>query len=248
MPRTSPSKPRKLRATVLYEDEDLLVIDKPPVATKLPSDDPEIPCALDLLKAPPTDALWVAWGLADEASGIVIYARSVTAQADIQSQAKEGLLERRVLVLVDGFVARDAGTIEVPLRFDARQKRQKVSRSKGYPALTRYTVQERLAGNTLLACEPVTDHTDQVRVHLRSIGHPLTVDPLYGGGSVVMLSRYKADYRPNFRKPERPLIERLSEHAARVAFTHPRTGVLLTLEAPPPKDFRAVVTQLGRLA
>ena len=81
----------------------------------------------------------------------------------------------------------------------------------------------------------------------RRIGHPLTVDPAFGGGSDVRLSDYKPDYRPSGRRPERPLIERLTLHAATVSLTHPVGGEPMQFTAPLPKDLRATLVQLGRL-
>jgi 23S rRNA-/tRNA-specific pseudouridylate synthase len=82
---------------------------------------------------------------------------------------------------------------------------------------------------------------------MAAIGHPLSVDPLYGGGQAILLSHYKPRYRTNRRGEERPLIDRLTLHAARITFEHPTTRQPLTVEAPPPKDFRATVSQLARL-
>jgi 23S rRNA-/tRNA-specific pseudouridylate synthase len=82
---------------------------------------------------------------------------------------------------------------------------------------------------------------------MAAIGHPLTVEPLYGGGMAVMLSSYKSDYRKSRRHEERPLIDRLTLHALRITIQHPRGTRAMTVEAPLPKDFRATLTQLGRL-
>ena len=114
--------------------------------------------------------------------------------------------------------------------------------------MTRYRILERLPGNTLLECRPLTGRQHQIRVHLAAIGHPLTVDPQYGGGESVLLSRYKSDYRPSSRRPERPLIERLTLHAARITFEHPHRGQPVTYESPIPRDLQATLRQLGRLA
>ena len=241
------STPRKRRAEVLLDDDHVLVLNKPGGTLHEPDPESDEPCTLDLLVPRPESLPLLAWGLDDPASGVVIYAKNEAARDRIAAQVADNTLTRQVLVMVDGFVSED-GEIDLPLRYDRRQKRQKVSRSRGYPAATRYAVKERLAGNTVLECEPQTNHRDQVRVHLRAIGHPLTVDPRYGGGTAVMLSRYKADYRPNVRKPERPLIDRLTLHAFRVTFRHPATDAVVTCEAPLPKDFRAAITQLRRLA
>jgi 23S rRNA pseudouridine955/2504/2580 synthase/23S rRNA pseudouridine1911/1915/1917 synthase len=150
--------------------------------------------------------------------------------------------------IVVGVVAGD-GEIDLRVVFDQRHNCVRTTMlPRGKPALTRYRVLQRLAGHTLLECHPVTGRMHQIRVHLAAIGHPLAVDPLYGGGRAVLLSHYKPDYRPSTRRPERPLIDRLTLHAAQITFEHPATGERMTLKAPPPKDLRATITQLGRWA
>ena len=92
------------------------------------------------------------------------------------------------------------------------------------------------------------DDVAQVRVHLAAIGHPLTIDADFGGGRAVLLSDYKPGYRPSGRHAERPLIERLTLHAATVSFRHPGTDASLRFTAPLPKDLRATLVQLRRLS
>ena len=106
---------------------------------------------------------------------------------------------------------------------------------------------QRLVGNTWLECRPQTGRTHQIRAHLAAIGHPLSVDPLYGGGQAVLLSHYKPGYQPNRRREERPLVNRLTLHAARIRFEHPATRQPVSFESPLPKDLRATLRQLGRL-
>jgi 23S rRNA pseudouridine955/2504/2580 synthase/23S rRNA pseudouridine1911/1915/1917 synthase len=118
-------------------------------------------------------------------------------------------------------------------------------RKDGKPALTEWQVVEQFRNYTLLRCFPRTGRTHQIRVHLLSIGMPLAVDALYhprtAGG--LLLSSFKRDYRPTRGEDERPLISRLTLHAEKLSFAHPTKGPM-TIEAPPPKDFRATLNQL----
>ena len=168
------------------------------------------------------------------------------AQRHVVAQFARRQVEKVYYALVSGYVAQD-GEVELRLAFDRHRQRVEASAVRGRAALTRYQILQRLAGNTLLECRPVSGRMHQIRAHLAAIGHPLTVDPLYGGGQEVRLSSYKPDYRASGRRPEQPLIARLTLHAGRITIQHPATGQPLTLEAPWPKDFRATVAQLGRL-
>ncbi|MBK8914787.1 MAG: RluA family pseudouridine synthase [Phycisphaerales bacterium] len=180
------------------------------------------------------------------ASGVMLYARTLEAQRALVADFAERRIEKVYHALVSGFVVED-GEVKLALKFDKRQNRMTVARSGGKPAHTLYRILERVAGNTLLECRPVTGRTHQIRVHMAAIGHPLTVDTMYGGGQTVLLSHYKADYRPSGRHPERPLIARLTLHARRIEFKHPDSGETVAFEAPLPRDLAAAVRQLGRV-
>ena len=136
------------------------------------------------------------------------------------------------IALVSGIVEAD-GEMDHKLYFDKRSGRLKASRCQGDPALTRYLVRERVAGNTLLECRPDALRHEQVRLHLTAIGHPLTVDPEFGGGRAVLLSNYKPGYRPNKRCEERPLVERLTLHVESLTLEDPRHGQRRTFSASP---------------
>jgi 23S rRNA pseudouridine1911/1915/1917 synthase len=236
---------------LLYVDSEVVAVDKPAGLLSVPGRGPE-PSIINVLRERPelrdNNAVRVVHRLDQEASGVLLYARTLAAQRSLVSQFAERRIEKVYLAIVSGAVA-DDGEIDLRLTFDRRHNQVRTTMfASGKPALTRYRVVQRLAGHTLLECHPVTGRQHQIRVHLAAIGHPLGVDPLYGGGRAIWLSHYKPDYRASERRPERPLIERLTLHAARITFEHPRTGQRVTVEAPMPKDFRAAVTQLGRWA
>ncbi len=225
-------------------------MDKPPGVLSAPGRGGQ-PCAIDLLHGRPElagrESLRIVHRLDQDASGVLLYARTLQAQRHLVRQFADRKVEKVYYALVTGCVTSD-GQIGLSLVYDRRHQRVRPSAvGEGKPSLTHYRVLQRLAGNTLVECRPLTGRLHQVRAHLAAIGHPLTVDPLYGGGQAVLLSNYKPDYRPPRRHPERPLISRLTLHAARIAFVHPTTGAYLTIESPLPKDFRATIRQLGRL-
>jgi 23S rRNA pseudouridine1911/1915/1917 synthase len=242
-----PDPARALR--ILHLDADLVVVDKPPRVLSVPGRGEHV-SAPDLLRARPelrdNAALRVVHRLDRDASGVQVYARTLAAQQRLVRQFAARCVEKVYYALVSGYVTGD-GEVDLPLTFDSRHNRVCVVRGRGKPSLTRYRVLQRVAGHTLLECRPVTGRMHQLRAHLAAIGHPLAVDPDYGGGASVLLSRYKPGYRASGRRPERPLIDRLTLHALRITLEHPTTGATVTFEAPLPKDFRATLTQLARL-
>jgi 23S rRNA pseudouridine1911/1915/1917 synthase len=248
-PAPPPSRPRPPAVAVLHADEHLLIIDKPPGFVSIGGrpGEPNVPDLLrDRRLVPADEAFRVVHRLDRDASGVLVYARTLEAQRRLTEAFAERRVEKVYLALVQGYVTED-GEIDLPLAVDKSGNRAEVARQTGKPAVTRYHIRERVAGHTLLECRPLTGRFHQIRVHLAAVGHPLAVDPLYGGGTAVRLSEYKPDYHTSRRREERPLIERLTLHAARITFEHPADSGPVTFESPLPKDFRATVNQLGRI-
>lgn len=244
-----PARPRVApRPSLLHLDADVVIADKPSgvlsvagrgSAANLP----------DLIRTMPGFGpgapLRVIHRLEREASGVIVYGRSLRGQQALVEQFMNRTAEKVYIAVVLGYVAGD-GEVNLPLRFDKNISAVKVSPGRGKPALTRYRILERVAGNTVLECRPVTGRMHQIRVHLAAIGHPLTVDPLYGGGTQVLLSSYKSGYRPSSKHVERPLIARLTLHAQSLTVRLPDAAEPSTFTAPLPKDMRATIQQLGR--
>jgi 23S rRNA pseudouridine1911/1915/1917 synthase len=245
------TKPRRRSRApaILYLDAELLAVDKPAGVLLTPGrgDSVGLP---DLIRGRAglldDEPLRIVQRLHEQASGVVVYARTPAAQRNLAKQFAEQQAETVYLALVTGYVEGD-GDIDLPLYYDKRAGKLRGSERRGSPALTRYRIVQRVAGNTLLECRPLKERSDQVRTHLAAIGHPLTVDSEFGGGHAVLLSSYKPDYRPSGRRPERPLIERLTLHAAEVSLFHPASGERMRFASPLPKDLRATLVQLGRL-
>lgn len=248
--RRPPRPPKPLQPELLYIDEDLIVVDKPPGIVSAPGQGGET-AVEDLLRGRgpvPADAPFrIVQRLDKDTSGVIVYARTLDAQRRLTEQFENRLVEKTYVALVCGHVAED-GEIDAAIEVDKRAHEVRISPRRGKPSRTRYHVLERLPGNTLLECRPLTGRTHQIRVHLASIGHPLSVDPTYGGGECLLLSHYKRKYRSNRSGEEKPLISRLTLHAQRLAFNHPRTGERVVFEAPLPKDLRAAINQLRRAA
>jgi RluA family pseudouridine synthase len=179
---------------LLYVDSEVVAVDKPAGLLSVPGRGPE-PSIINVLRERPelrdNNAVRVVHRLDQEASGVLLYARTLAAQRSLVSQFAERRIEKVYLAIVSGAVA-DDGEIDLRLTFDRRHNQVRTTMfASGKPALTRYRVVQRLAGHTLLECHPVTGRQHQIRVHLAAIGHPLGVDPLYGGGRAIWLSHYK---------------------------------------------------------
>jgi 23S rRNA pseudouridine1911/1915/1917 synthase len=146
-----------------------------------------------------------------QTSGLIVVAKSVRVHRSLARQFQRKFVEKRYLALVEGTVAKDAGTIEAAIGRFAEQKRWDV-KVRGKPSETRYRVKERRGDSTLLELEPVTGRTNQLRIHCASIGHPIVGDVSRGGRE----------------------FERLCLHAWKLGFRHPVSREDLELTTPWP--------------
>ena len=183
-----------------------------------------------------------------ETSGVLLFALNRAAQQHLSHQFQNNTIAKEYLALVRGRPGDTSGVIDAPLApHPTSPRRMAVVKRGGRPARTEWRVEETFRGFALLRCFPKTGKTHQIRVHLLHIGLPLAIDPLYGSREPIFLSDFKRGYRPTRGGDERPLIDRLTLHAERLAFVAP-DGTPTEIIAPLPKDFRAVLNQLRRNA
>jgi 23S rRNA pseudouridine955/2504/2580 synthase/23S rRNA pseudouridine1911/1915/1917 synthase len=241
---------------ILFEDTDVVAISKPAGLAAIPGRDEQdtvlerlssqlgIPC-----QGSADQRLRVVHRLDKDTSGVLLMAKNVAAQRALCAQFLKGEVAKEYLAIVYGRPAAYEGTIDAPIGRHPSSPRQMAIVKTGRPSVTQWRLEKRLGPFSLVRCFPKTGRTHQIRVHMKSIGLPLAVDPLYndrrGGEPGIFLSHLKPDYRSG-RHEERPLIGRLTLHAQKLAFKHP-DGRLIDLECPPPKDFCAAVMQLGKL-
>lgn len=230
---------------VLLADDDMVAVNKPAgVASVHDGTRPDEADLAALLRARFATVLPVH-RLDRDTSGVIVFALTAEAHRDLSMQFERRETAKTYHALVAGAPGWEAQVIDAPLRSDAdRRHRTMVDPAHGKPAVTHVRVLRRLGPFTLIEARPQTGRAHQIRAHLALLGFPIACDALYGDGAPIVLSRVKKDYRPN--GDERPLIARLALHACALELRHPRTGAPLRLEAPYPKDFGAVVTQLGK--
>jgi RluA family pseudouridine synthase len=255
---SSPATREFWEIPVLFEDDDLLALDKPAGLLTSPDRyDPERPNLMKLLhrgiaEHKPWAAeraltyLMNAHRLDFETSGVLLLAKNKPALvrlADLFGSEKPG---KRYVALAHGQPKADRFEIDAKLAPNPmRPGRMRVDPRRGKRARTLVEVKERFSGFALLQCEPLTGRTHQIRVHLRHVGLPLVADACYGGAA-LFLSRLKRDYRPKQDAAEPPLIGRVALHAEALRLPHPVSGRPLAIHAPWPKDLRVAVKYLRR--
>lgn len=239
---------------LLYDDAEVVAVNKPAGLAVIPGRG-EKTSLLEQLAAqlglPWTGQedprLRVVHRLDKDTTGVVLFARSIAAQRHLSQQFQNNAAAKEYLALVAGRPAQAEGEIDAALAPHPATPQRMAVQKHGRPARTLWKIEEIFRDYTLLRVFPRTGKTHQIRVHLKHIGLPLAIDELYNPAPEpgLYLSQFKRNYRPARDRQERPLINRLTLHAERLSVTHP-DGRTLTLTAPLPKDFRAVLQQLRR--
>jgi 23S rRNA pseudouridine1911/1915/1917 synthase len=251
-PAPATPQPQAIPFAILYEDADLIVLDKPAGLVVHPAPGNEDGTLVNALLAHCGEQLTGIGGerrpgivhrLDKDTSGIMVAAKTQQACAALTAAFAARDLDRAYLALVWGLPNPLAGDIEGAIGRDKRdRKRMAVVARNGRPALTHYRTQRAWqTAVALLECRLATGRTHQIRVHLATNGHPVVGDPVY-------LRRVPAVARA-LPGPIRQLLldfPRQALHAARLGFTHPRTGQALSFATEPPPDMRGLIAALDR--
>jgi 23S rRNA pseudouridine1911/1915/1917 synthase len=210
---------------ILYEDEVMMAINKPPGIVVHPTYKTTSGTLLNRLlwhvRDRPDAAPSILTRLDKDTSGLVLVALRPTVHASVQRDAAKGLLKKQYLALVAGSPTPRAGRITLPLDRDPGDRRRVIPTPTGAPSETRYEVVSSVNDISVVRCELVTGRTHQIRVHLAATGWPILGDKTYG-------------------VPHAGLT-RQALHAWRVALPHPATGRALVVEAPIAADIQAVL-------
>ncbi len=268
-PVNSPAPPIKLsfpgtgdfwEIPVVFEDEHLLAINKPARLLTSPArDDANRPNLITLLhgginagKPWATERkltyLAHAHRLDFEITGVLLFAKSKSVLVELANLFGTEKPLKTYIALVQGTPVDDQFEVDEPIsRHPTNVDLMRVDPKRGKRAKTRFTVLTKFRGYTLLKCEPLTERTHQIRVHLRHVRLPILGDPLYRGGK-LFLSEIKRKYRPPANKEERPLISTVALHAEQLSLPHPVTGEQVNITAPWPKDLEVAVKYLKMFA
>ena len=238
------SEPQPIPLDIVYQDDQILVINKPAGLVVHPgAGNPDQTLVNGLLHLDPSLAelprAGIVHRLDKDTSGLLVVARNESVRLNLIDQLSERSVKREYLALVNGRLIA-GGTVNAPIGRSAGDRRRMTVTPGGKPAITHYRVEERFRSHTLLRVSLETGRTHQIRVHLAHIRHPIVGDPVYGGRA----------YNPKGASKE--LLEALrgfqrqALHATRLGLVHPTTGERLEWERPMPEDMLHLVEVMRR--
>ncbi|GJD65115.1 Ribosomal large subunit pseudouridine synthase D [Methylobacterium frigidaeris] len=256
-PRPAEPEPEARDLAVVYEDDDLIVIDKPAGLVVHPGAGNDSGTLVNALLAHCGASLSGIGGVArpgivhrldKDTTGLMVVAKTDLAHQDLSAQfadhGRTGPLERAYLALVWGLPEPAAGTIDAALARSERNREKiaVVREGRGRHAITHYRLEAALGEQEpvgLVRCRLETGRTHQIRVHLAHRGHPLLGDAVYGAAFRTKANRLGAEARAAL-----DALGRQALHAALLGFRHPRTGESLRFESPPPDDMARLIAAL----
>ncbi len=238
-PEPAEARPQEIPLDVVYEDADVIVVNKPAGLVVHPAPGHPDGTLVNALLYHCGDSLSGVGGalrpgivhrIDRDTSGLIIAAKNDAAHQALSAQLQDHTLARTYECIVTGILREEAGTVDAPIgRHHTDRKKMVVTDRGGKRAVTHWEVLERFPGYTHVRCRLETGRTHQIRVHMAYIGHPIYGDTVYGA-----------------KKPV-PGLTGQCLHAVGLRFVHPRTGEIVDLSCPLNGEFTAVLERLRRL-
>ena len=257
---SSPATKEFWEIPVLFEDGDLLALEKPSGLLTSPDRyDPNRPNLMKLLHG--GIALQKPWAkerqltylanahrLDFETSGIILLAKNKPALFALANLFGAEKPLKKYLALAWGRPSEPDFEVDAPLsQHPVRIGEMRVDHKNGKKSKTQFHVLEQFSDWCLVECSPLTGRTHQIRIHLKYAGYSIVADELYGGKQ-LWLSRLKRDYRLKEGRDEKALMGRVALHAAELSLPHPVTGAPVAIKSELPKDFRVALKYLRQFA
>jgi 23S rRNA pseudouridine1911/1915/1917 synthase len=234
-----------LALDILFENIDLVVLNKPAGMLSIPDRTQSEPSLKDRL-IEKYGIIYTVHRLDKGTSGVIVFAKNEATHKYLSTQFEARSTTKIYQGLVMGKWPDEKGVIEEPIGEHFSHKGEMMITAEGKAAVTAYQVQENFRAYTWMQFQILTGRTHQIRVHSKHRGHPIVCDDLYGEGKPILLSAIKRKFKlSKNEEEERPILSRPGLHAFQLSFTDSH-GQLQHFEAPLPKDLRALLQQLRK--
>ncbi|MDR3092896.1 MAG: RluA family pseudouridine synthase [Endomicrobium sp.] len=234
----------KQQIGIIYQDENILVVNKPSDMLVIPDQhNRENETLVGILKNRLKQKIWVVHRIDRDTTGVLVFAKNPEVHRNISIQFENSKVRKKYIALLSGVLEEGEGTINKPILISGRDVRIDIN---GKESITNFKVLENFKSYTLVNALPLTGRRHQIRIHFWSLGHPLAIDDEYGTSDPIFLSLLKRNYKIKSGRSEKPLISRLTLHAATLTLTLPGNEDEKTFEAQLPKDFEITIKQLRK--
>lgn len=235
----------KTSPEILLETDHFIVLNKPSGLLSIPDrEGKEI--SLKQILQERYEQIFTVHRLDRDTSGIIVFAKDEETHKYLSQAFEDRTVEKYYLGIVQGVPPIKQQTIDAPIAENMARRGLMLIHQRGKQSITDYEVIEEFGKFSLLRFRIHTGRTHQIRVHMHHVGHPIVVDPLYGDASPILVSSFKRNYNlSRTEEEERPILARLGLHAEKLLFKDAK-GKAYTVEAPLPKDMRALLQQLGK--
>jgi 23S rRNA pseudouridine1911/1915/1917 synthase len=233
-----------MHVDIIFENDDFVAVNKPSALLSIP-DRLGIERSLkDFLKERYGN-IYTVHRLDRNTSGIIVFAKTEEAHKALSLLFESREMEKFYVGLVNGQMIYLAGTVDVPIMEHPGKTTKMITHVKGKPSITDYEVLESFRLYSWVQFQIHTGRTHQIRVHMQHLGHSIVCDEIYGDPKPILLSSIKRNFKlAKSAEEEKPILSRLGLHSHRLNFT--LNGKAYKLEAPVPKDLKALLQQLNK--
>ena len=234
-----------LKELIIAENENWIALNKPSGLLSIPDREGK-ELSLKMMLQEKYSRILTVHRLDKDTSGLIVFAKDEATHRHLSIQFEERKTKKIYAGLVIGSPTEKKGSISLPLAENMVQRGMMIVNQRGKESLTDYEVIDDFGIYSWMQFEIHTGRTHQIRVHMKEIGHPLVCDELYGDGKSVLISSLKKKFNLSKNElEERPILSRLALHAFQLTFKDIK-GKTVELEAPLPKDLRALLQQLNK--
>lgn len=239
---------KKSRWSILHEDEEIIIINKPADWSSVPDRFDESKQNIYGSLSQHREKVFMVHRLDRETSGVMVLAKTEEAHKNLSQQFENRVVEKSYHAFIESSPLDEEFEVDAAIAYSSSSSGKVFISKTGKESFTKFKVLQKWKDFSLLECMPKTGRTHQIRIHLQHAGLPLMVDSTYGTRSEFKISEIKQKKKFHLKKNtiERPLIKRHTLHAFSLDFKHPSSNKMVSYQSEYPKDLRALQNQLTK--